>query len=339
MIHQKIKTEKPLEIKNTYLVTGVAGFIGSWLCQALIKRNHRVIGIDNLLSGTLDNLLEIGNSDYLQFFRVDVCDGNRLNHSCNSIRLDGIFHVASLSSPFEFKRFPLEILKANLIGTFNVVELARKKDTMIIYASSSEVYGDPPDSAFPLSEDHVPRLDHLGDRGCYNEAKRAAETILINAAREYGLDVRICRIFNTYGPRMRHGFVHGKVIPNFITQALQGEPITIHGDGTQTRSFMYISDLIEGMLRFSDATELAGEIINLGNNHEISVLKLALLIKELTQSDSPIIFKPFPTKGDPRRRCPDIRKAKRLLNWEPRVPLNEGLIKTIAYYKKQLKSV
>lgn len=306
------------------VITGGAGFIGSHLVKMWLKEGHEVIVVDNLITGRLEN---IANTDgKLTVMRYDCC---------NFLYIDGpvdyVAHFASPASPAHYMRYPIETLLVNSIGTWRTLGLARVKGAKYILASTSEVYGDPLVS--PQDESYWGNVNPIGVRSVYDESKRFAEALTMAYHRHYGLDTRIARIFNTYGPGMR--IDDGRVIPNFIWQALKGEPLTIYGDGTQTRSFCYIDDLVEGIKRLMEAD--AHQPINLGNPNEVRIIDLANLIINLTGSKSKIEFKPLP-EDDPKQRCPDISRAKQLLGWEPKVTLEEGLKITIEYFKRILHS-
>lgn len=306
------------------LITGGAGFIGSWLCNRLIEEGHEVVCIDNLGSGNKKNVKHLLPNPRFKFIKRDIRESLEIWE-----KVDYIFHLASRASPADFEKYSIDILLTNAVGTRNMLELARKDNARFLLASSSEVYGDP--EVHPQPEDYWGNVNSLAPRSVYDEGKRYAEAMIMAYRRRYGLDVRIARIFNTYGPRMRPD--DGRVISNFVTQALRNEPITVYGDGSQTRSFCYISDMIEGLEKLMLLDGLDGAVINLGNPEEITILEAAELVKKLAKSNSEITFKPLP-ENDPKRRKPDISKAKRLLGWTPKVSLNEGLLGTIEYYRK-----
>ncbi|MEM2619375.1 MAG: UDP-glucuronic acid decarboxylase family protein [Candidatus Hadarchaeales archaeon] len=310
---------------ETVLVTGGAGFIGSWLCDLLVERGYRVICLDNLSSGNRENISHLLPNPNFHFLKGDVIGPPEIPE------VDYIFHMASRASPVDFKEYSLEILLANSIGTKNMLEIAQKNNARFLLASSSEVYGNP--LQHPQREDYWGNVNPIGIRAPYDESKRFAEALSMAFHRRYNLDVRIARIFNTYGPRMRQD--DGRVIPTFITQALRGDQITVYGDGSQTRSFCYVSDLVDGLTRLMFKDGLSGEVFNLGNPHEISILEVAKLIKKLTNSTSEITFRPLP-KDDPVRRRPDISKARELLGWVPKTELENGLRETIRYFEKIL---
>jgi dTDP-glucose 4,6-dehydratase len=305
------------------LITGAAGFIGSHLVDYLLDRDYQVIGMDNFITGHRSNLAHIQSSRFT-FVEHDVTQ---------EILVDGplhyILHFASPASPIDYLELPIQTLKVGSLGTHKTLGLARAKGATFLLASTSEVYGDP--LVHPQKEDYWGNVNPIGPRGVYDEAKRFAEAMSVAYHRYHGIDVKIARIFNTYGPRMR---VHdGRAIPAFISQALQGQPLTVFGEGNQTRSFCYISDLVEGIYRL--LTSKQNEPVNLGNPHEMTILQLAETIKSITQADAPIDFKPLPV-DDPRVRQPDITRARSILEWEPKVTLQDGLVQTIQYFRQKL---
>jgi len=305
----------------TTLITGGAGFLGSHLCDRLIAEGHRVICVDNFLTGRRENILHLLNANSFIFIEHDIIHPLKIESD-----LDYVLHFASPASPKDYMKYAIETMKAGAFGTYNMLELAKQKGSVFLLASTSEVYGDP--QIHPQSENYWGYVNPIGPRSVYDEAKRYAEALTMAYHREYGLNVKIVRIFNTYGPRMKVD--DGRVISNFIVQALKGEPITVYGDGSQTRSFCYVDDLVEGILRLMQTNYIG--VVNLGNPEEYTVLQLAEIIKELTGSSSQIVFHPLP-QDDPKRRQPDISLAKNLLNWEPQVSLREGLKRTIAYFR------
>ena len=287
--------------------------------------------MDNLFSGDLRNIEHLRNHKNFHFIKHDIT-----KQFFYEEKIDYIFHMASRASPFEFSKYPIQILKANTLGTWIVLGIAIKNESKLLYTSTSEVYGDPDPTQIPLKETYYGNVNPIGERSCYDEAKRAGEAFVMAYILEHGLDARILRIFNTYGPRIKEGNLYGRVIPNFITQSLKNEPIQIFGDGLQTRSFLFISDLIRGIILAIVKENTKKEVINLGSNNEITILELANIIKDLTQSTSKIIFLPE-KPDDPKRRCPDITKSKRILNWYPRISLKEGLKQTINWFKNKNK--
>jgi dTDP-glucose 4,6-dehydratase len=296
----------------TTLVTGGAGFLGSHLCDALLERGHRVLCLDNLETGTLNNIEHLRSPDFV-FVQHDL-----VSHIGIDEPLDFVFHLASPASPIDYLRLPLHTLKVGAYGTHNALGLAKAKRARFLLASTSEVYGDP--LIHPQPESYWGNVNPIGPRGVYDEAKRYAEALTMAYHRQQGVDTAIVRIFNTYGPRMR---AHdGRAIPTFVRQALQGEPITVFGDGSQTRSFTYVSDLIEGLIRLAESRE--HEPVNIGNPGEFTLLELAQKVIEVTRSESPIVYEALPV-NDPQQRRPDITRARDLLGWEPTVDLDEGL--------------
>jgi len=310
------------------LVTGGAGFIGSHLCAALLADGHEIVCVDSFITGNRRNIAQLLDHPRFRLIEHDVIEPVDLD-------AQAIFHLASPASPPGYLKFPLKTALTNSHGTYNLLELALRHQAMFLLASTSEAYGDPLEH--PQREDYWGHVNPVGVRSCYDESKRFAETLTMLYVRQYGLDGRIIRIFNTYGP---HSDPHdGRIVPNFVTQALRGEPITVYGDGTQTRSLCYVSDLVEGIRRAMFTPESQGEVFNLGSPEEHSVLEYAHLIKRLSGSASPIVYVAAPQLGlrimdDPSRRCPDIAKARRVLGWEPHVPLAEGLEKTIAWFRQ-----
>jgi len=305
------------------LATGGAGFIGSHLCDFLLARGHEVLCMDNLLTGAVENIAHI-RSDRFTFIKLDVT-----NYIYVAGPLDYVLHFASPASPIDYLEHPIQTLKVGALGTHKALGLAKEKGAKFLLASTSEVYGDP--LVHPQREEYWVNVNPVGPRGVYDEAKRFAEALTMAYHRSHGLDTRIVRIFNTYGPRMRSR--DGRAIPTFIAQALTGEPITVYGDGSQTRSFCYIDDLIDGIWRLMQAG--TSDPLNLGNPEEMSLLELAKGILRLTGSSSTMVFAPLP-QDDPKQRRPDITRARQLLGWEPRVELEEGLRRTIEWFRLAL---
>ncbi len=310
-----------------YVITGGAGFIGSHLTDRLLSEGHQVIVIDNLITGNFNNIAHHQNKQNFEFIHHNVS-----NHMHVIGEVDWIVHFASPASPVDYLQLSIETLKVNSLGTHNTLGLARAKSTKYLLASTSEVYGDP--EVHPQPESYWGNVNPIGPRGVYDESKRFAEAITMAYHKKHGLDTRIVRIFNCYGPRLRIN--DGRVISNLISQALENKPLTVYGDGSQTRSFQYVSDLIEGIVRLM-STEYHLPV-NLGNPQERTILEVAKLIKELTNSNSEIILQALPI-DDPKRRLPDISVAKKLLKWEPKKDLIEGLNDTIAWYRNQLAAV
>jgi dTDP-glucose 4,6-dehydratase len=308
------------------LVTGAAGFLGSHLCDRLLAEGHDVVGMDNFVTGSERNLSHLATNPRFSLIRHDVSQYIKLDGA-----LDGVLHFASPASPVDYLKLPIQTLKVGSLGTHNSLGLAKAKGARFLLASTSEVYGDP--LVHPQPESYWGNVNPVGPRGVYDEAKRFAEAMTMAYQRYHGIETRIVRIFNTYGPRMRPR--DGRVVSNFIVQAVLGEPITIYGDGGQTRSFCYVSDLIEGIYRLfrSDRRDPT----NIGNPREFTVAELAKLVKEMTGSTAPIVFEALPT-DDPKVRQPDIRIAREVLGWEPKVPLSEGLTRTIEYFRQIVSS-
>jgi dTDP-glucose 4,6-dehydratase len=306
------------------VVTGGAGFLGSHLCDYLIEHGWDVLSIDNLVTGSEGNAAHLLKHPRFRMMRHDV------SHYIDVPGpVDYVLHFASPASPVDYLKLPIQTLKVGALGTHNSLGLALAKKAKFFLASTSESYGDPDVS--PQPETYWGHVNPIGPRGVYDEAKRFAEAMVMAYHRYHGVDTHIVRIFNTYGPRMRLN--DGRALPNFVYQALTGQPITVYGDGRQTRSFCYVSDLIEGIYRLMNSDE--HEPVNIGNPQEITILEFAERIRGLTGSDVPIIFKPLP-QDDPKQRCPDIGKAKRLLGWEPKVNLDEGLRLTLEFFRKQV---
>jgi UDP-glucuronate decarboxylase len=302
-------------------ITGGAGFIGSWLCDVLVSYGSQVVCIDNLVSGRRENIAHlIGDTNF--GFVMESVERWEAEE-----KYDIIIHAASIPNPDHYAKKPVETALSNSIATHKLLELTRKQDSLFLYMSSSEVYGDA--EVVPTPEWYAGKLDPVGPRSCYYESKRFGETLCMAYHQQYGVDVRICRLFNCYGPRLDTGSSYSRVIPRFVEQARKGEPITVHGDGRQTRSFCYITDAISGIMLMLMNRNCVAKPVNIGNPEEITILQLAEKIKKLTGSDSDIIFEP-PRPNDPRRRCPDISLARELLGWEPLVTLDEGLKRYLA---------
>ncbi len=305
--------------KKTILVTGAAGFLGSHLSQTLLEKGCKVIGIDNLSSGSLLNLEAIRNSQEFKFIEHDITD--RIDIECNEI-----YNLACPASPVQYQNNPIETLKTNVIGVCNLLELAVENRAKIFQASTSEVYGDPLEH--PQKESYWGNVNPIGIRSCYDEGKRCAETLFFDYQREHKIEIKVARIFNTYGPKMQSE--DGRVVSNFIVQALSGKPLTVYGEGMQTRSFCFVDDLIRGFVLLMDNEKLQGPV-NLGNPSEFTMIELAKKIISLTSSNSEIIFKDLP-QDDPKMRRPDIDLATQKLGWSPSISLDEGLKKTINYF-------
>jgi UDP-glucuronate decarboxylase len=307
-----------------YLVTGGAGFLGSHLCETLVNRGDQVVCVDSLVTGTKTNLAAILGNQLFDFRRWDVCDPFSLDVDC-------IYNLACPASPAQYQLNPIDTTRASVLGPLNLLEIAKQTSARILQASTSEVYGDP--AVHPQTEDYFGHVNPVGPRACYDEGKRCAESLFFDYRRQYGLSIKVARIFNTYGPRMRPN--DGRVVSNFIVQALLGKDITVYGDGAQTRSFCYVDDLVDGLIALMESPAKLTGPINLGNPEEVSVLDLASAIIELVGARSRVVYRPE-AEDDPSRRRPDISKAKSLLNWQPQTPLNQGLIKTIAYFDQVL---
>ncbi len=307
----------------TSVVTGAAGFLGSHLTDLLVARGHKVVGIDNFVTGTVDNISHLGGNPNFKFIEQDVTEFIFLD-----MPVDYVWHFASPASPIDYLELPIQTLKVGSLGTHKALGLAMNKRARFLLASTSEVYGDP--LVHPQTEDYWGNVNPIGPRGCYDEAKRFAEALAMAYHKEHGVQTRIVRIFNTYGPRMRLN--DGRVVPAFISQALKGRPLTVFGRGSQTRSFCFVSDLIEGIYRLMMSS--CDQPVNIGNPAELTVLEFARQIIRATGSRSRITFKPLP-QDDPRQRRPDITRARKFLGWEPQVKLAEGLTQTIAYFRKK----
>lgn len=303
------------------LVTGGAGFLGTWLCSVLVNQDADVICLDNLSSGLRDNIAHLERNPRFSFIQHDISEPIRFRE-----KFDYVLHLASRASPLEFDKFPLEIIRANTLGTLQALEIASDHGAKFLFTSTSEAYGKA--DIFPTPESYNGNVSTTGIRGCYDESKRAGEAICMAYLREKGTDVRIARIFNTYGPLMRTDGVYGRVIPRFLSQSLKGDPITIFGEGYQTRSFCYVTDQVEGLLKLLKSNSAHGEVVNIGNDKEITILSLASLIKDITGSHSSMIFESL-KEDDPIRRLPDITKARNLLGWVPKVQLDDGLRKVL----------
>ncbi|MEM9271736.1 MAG: UDP-glucuronic acid decarboxylase family protein [Cyanobacteria bacterium P01_F01_bin.143] len=304
------------------LVTGGAGFIGSHLIDRLMMQGNEVLCLDNFYTGHKHNILKWLNNPYFELIRHDVTEPIRLE-------ADQIYHLACPASPIHYQYNPVKTIKTNVMGTLNMLGLAKRVKARFLLASTSEVYGDP--DVHPQPEEYRGNVNCIGIRSCYDEGKRVAETLAFDYHRQNNVDIRVMRIFNTYGPRMLEN--DGRVVSNFIAQALQGKPLTVYGDGSQTRSFCYVSDLVEGMMRLMNGEHVGP--INIGNPGEYTILELANTIQKMVNPDAELVFKPLP-EDDPKQRQPDISRAKKLLDWEPKIPLQEGLELTIKDFRDRL---
>ena len=312
-------------MRKRILVTGGAGFIGSHLCEGLLSQGSEVICVDNFFTGTRDNIKHLLKNPYFEVIRHDICFPLY-------VEADEIYNLACPASPIHYQFDPVQTTKVNVSGSINMLGLAKRLKTRILQASTSEVYGNP--TQHPQTETYWGHVNPIGPRACYDEGKRCAETLFFDYYRQHRMDIKVVRIFNTYGPRMKPN--DGRVISNFIMQALRGEDITIYGDGSQTRSFCYVDDMVDGIIRMMNAPNGFTGPVNLGNPEEISILNLAQLIIDLTSSKSKIVFSPLP-QDDPTRRCPDINLAKKKLDWKPTVDLKLGLQNTIEYFISLIK--
>lgn len=311
------------------LVTGGAGFIGSHLVDALLDLGHHVTVVDNFLTGRYHNLEHDENQAQIELVELDITDASTLDMLPGPY--ERVFNLACPASPKGYAKYPVETLLVNSNGLLNMLRIAERDGARFLQASTSEVYGDP--LVHPQVETYWGNVNPNGPRSCYDEGKRFAESLTMEFVRRHGVDARLARIFNTYGPRSNPR--DGRVVPNFCVQALRGEPLTIYGDGSQSRSFCYIDDLVRGLLLLMETDGLAGEVVNLGNPREFTMLAFAEAVLQVTGSTSELVFEPLP-EDDPRQRCPDITKAKRLLGWEPHVTLEEGLIPTVAYFREEM---
>lgn len=306
------------------LVTGGAGFLGSHLCERLVARGHHVLCVDNYFTGSKSNIQHLLSSSNFEVIRHDVCVPLY-------VEVDEIYNLACPASPKSYQKDPIQTMKTSFMGSYNLLGLAKRTKAKIFQASTSEIYGDP--FVHPQPESYWGNVNPLGPRACYDEGKRAAETLFMDYNRQHNVDVRVARIFNTYGPRM--SVDDGRVVSNFIVQALQGLPLSVYGEGTQTRSFCYVDDLIDGILALMESTSSGSQPVNLGNPHEVTVRSLAEQIQRLTGSTSRILNLPLPV-DDPQQRQADITRATSILGWEPKIPLEQGLQKTIAYFQQVL---
>jgi UDP-glucuronate decarboxylase len=315
----------PNFLRKRILVTGGAGFLGSHLCERLLADGHDVLCVDNFFTGTKDNIAHLLESPYFELLRHDVTFSLY-------VEVDEIYNLACPASPIHYQFDPVQTTKTSVHGAINMLGLAKRVKAKILQASTSEVYGDP--DTHPQPEHYWGNVNPIGPRSCYDEGKRCAETLFFDYRRQHGLKIKVARIFNTYGPRMHPN--DGRVVSNFIVQALQNKPITLYGDGAQTRSFCYVDELIDGFVRLMNSPDELTGPVNLGNPSELSMIELAQTILDLTGSRSSLVYEPLP-QDDPRQRQPNIRLAKTQLGWEPQIPLREGLKPTIAYFEQLLR--
>jgi dTDP-glucose 4,6-dehydratase len=306
------------------VITGGAGFIGSHLCERFLERGHEVICVDNLITGAANNIGHLRGNSRFTYRQSDISRPLEIDGP-----VDNVLHFASPASPVDYLTYPIQTLKVGSLGTHNTLGLAKLKSARFLLASTSEVYGDP--EQHPQREDYWGHVNSIGPRGCYDEAKRFSEAIVMAYHRTHGMNTRIIRIFNTYGPRMR--LDDGRVLPNFMGQALRGEPLTVYGDGSQTRSFCYVDDLVDGIEKLLETD--FHEPVNLGNPSEVTILEFAREILELSGSTSTIVYRPLP-QDDPKLRRPDISRARQLLGWEPKIDRREGLRRTLAYFQNKI---
>lgn len=308
------------------LITGGAGFIGSHLCEKLLGLGHQVVCVDNFFTGSEENVKHLQDKADFKFIKHDIVEPLFLDE-----KIEQIYNLACPASPVHYQFNPIHTIKASTLGVINMLGLARKHKARILQASTSEVYGDP--AVHPQTEEYRGNVNTIGPRACYDEGKRCAETLCFDYHRTHGIEIKIVRIFNTYGPRM--AFNDGRVVSNFILQALKDEDITVYGNGKQTRSFCYVDDMVQGLIKMMNSEEKITVPVNLGNPDEFTINELAEKIIELTGSKSKIVYQDLPV-DDPKQRCPNISKAKKLLNWEPEIKLEEGLKKTIENFKERL---
>ena len=313
-----------MHLQQRILVTGGSGFLGSHLCERLLARGANVLCLDNFFTGSRQNIEHLLDQKHFELMRHDVTFPLY-------VEVDEIYNLACPASPIHYQRDPVQTTKTSVHGAINMLGLAKRVRAKILQASTSEVYGDP--TVHPQTEDYWGNVNPIGPRSCYDEAKRCAETLFFDYRRQHGLRIKVARIFNTYGPRMHPN--DGRVVSNFIVQALLGRDITVYGDGSQTRSFCYVDDLIDGLMRLMDTEDAVTGPVNIGNPGEFSILELATMIIELTGSRSRIVHRPLP-EDDPRQRRPDISRAQELMAWAPRTPLKDGLVRTVAYFDKLL---
>lgn len=323
------KIESKYYYRKTVLVTGGAGFLGSWLCEALLALGAEVICLDNYSSGQEENIHHLLENPKFTLLIHDVSEPFTIEK-----KLDYVFHLASRAGPFEFAEFPIEIIRSNTIGTMQVLEIAAKNNAKFLFTSTSETYGEP--AIFPTPETYRGNVNAVGPRGCYDEAKRCGEALCMAYLRQKNVDVRIARIFNTYGPRIRADGIYGRVIPRFVDQVLNDRPITIFGDGSQTRCFCYVTDTVAGLLRLAAYDGCTGEVVNIGSSHEMTILELAKAIAEICGKELNLEYHPMP-QDDPTRRLPDTRKAKVLLEWSNEISEEIGIMQLINHTHEVLE--
>ena len=308
------------------LITGGAGFIGSWLCDVLLILGAEVTAVDDLSTGRIKNINHLTKNPKFKLIKRDVCAFKSRD------KFDLIFHMAGHASPDEYQVHPIETLQTSSLGSANMAELSRKSDATLLFASTSEVYGDA--EVVPTPESYWGKVNPIGPRSCYDEGKRYAEALLVAYSKQHGLNVKIPRIFNSYGPRLREDGLYGRAMSRFIMQALTNQPITVYGNGKQTRSFCYITDTVTGLLLLTAHKKATGEAVNIGNAQEVTILELAKKIKEQTGCKSPLTFHPLP-KDDPKRRCPDTSKLEKLVGWKPKIAFEDGLKRTIKWFSRK----
>lgn len=318
-------TKEEFSGKNV-LVTGGAGFIGSWLCDVLVNSGAKVTAVDDLSTGRMKNIDHLTKNPKFKLVECNVCAFK------SKEKLDYILHMAGHASPDEYQVHPIETLQTSAFGSANMAELARKNDATLLFASTSEVYGDA--EVVPTAESYWGKVNPIGPRSCYDEGKRFAEALLVAYRKQYGLDVKIPRIFNSYGPRLREDGLYGRAMSRFIMQALTDDPITVYGDGKQTRSFCYVTDTVTGLMLLTTNKKAKGEVVNVGNAQEVTIIELARRIKEITKCRSPVTFHPLP-KDDPKRRCPDTSKLETLVGWKPQVRFEDGLRRIITWFSSK----
>ena len=331
IISKDLETIKSIVKRDAFeekrvLITGGAGFIGSWLCDILVEFDAEVTALDDFSTGRMKNIEHLNRKESFKLIKSDVCKFQ------SAEKFDFILHMAGHASPDEYQAHPIETLQTSALGTFAMAELARRNDATLLFASTSETYGDT--EIIPTPETYWGKVNPIGPRSCYDEGKRFAEALLMAYSKQYGLDVRVPRIFNSYGPRLREDGLYGRAMSRFIQQAITNQPLTVYGNGKQTRSFCYITDTVTGLMLLTTTQKAKGEVVNIGNSQEKTILELAIKIKDVTKCKSEITFHPLP-KDDPKRRCPDTNKLEKLVQWKPSVSFEEGLQKTITWFKQK----